>query len=291
MFASDLLKQLDFDCEIHFIKLASYDGLSSSGNVQTLIGVTQSIENRAVIIIEDIVDTGRTLHQLLPELENLNPKSISVCTLLQKPDALTVDLKVDYVGFEIPNKFVVGYGLDYDNLGRIIQTNELLTNSSTSATTFTYENQTIISENNLDGDITSRVFHLNDDGIVFKEVNDNETIETIYDQGYNVVSLNSSAIPISTYTYDDTILPPENFQFFRNFIFGTYKNNSVLFENSIGGAIFSDIATIPKYHLSVTNSSFSNTFEWNFNNNGYPISRKTYDENNRLTFQIDYFYD
>lgn len=118
MFASDLMKTLDFNCEIHFIKLASYDGLSSSGNVKTLIGLTQSIENRTVIIVEDIVDTGKTLHSLLPELESLKPKTISICTLLQKPDALTVDLKVDFVGFEIPNKFVVGYGLDYDNLGR-----------------------------------------------------------------------------------------------------------------------------------------------------------------------------
>lgn len=118
MFASDLVKTLDFNCEIHFIKLASYEGLSSSGNVQTVIGLTQSIENRTVIIIEDIVDTGRTLYQLLPELEALKPKSIAICTLLQKPDALTVDLKVDYAGFDIPNKFVVGYGLDYDNLGR-----------------------------------------------------------------------------------------------------------------------------------------------------------------------------
>jgi len=118
MFAADLMKTLDFNCEIHFIKLASYDGLTSSGNVQTLIGLTQSIENRAVIIVEDIVDTGRTLHQLMPELKILQPKSISICALLQKPDALTVDLKVDFVGFEIPNKFVVGYGLDYDNLGR-----------------------------------------------------------------------------------------------------------------------------------------------------------------------------
>jgi hypoxanthine phosphoribosyltransferase len=118
MFASDLTKTLDFNCEIHFIKLASYKGLTSTGNVQTLIGLTQDLENRAVIIIEDIVDTGRTLYQLLPELEKLKPGSISICTLLQKPDALTVELNVDFVGFEIPNKFVVGYGLDYDDLGR-----------------------------------------------------------------------------------------------------------------------------------------------------------------------------
>jgi hypoxanthine phosphoribosyltransferase len=118
MFASDLMKTLDFDCEIHFIKLASYEGLSSTGNVKTVIGLNQNIEHRTIIIVEDIVDTGKTLYQLLPELDVLKPKSISICTLLQKPDALTVDLKVDFVGFEIPNKFVVGYGLDYDNLGR-----------------------------------------------------------------------------------------------------------------------------------------------------------------------------
>lgn len=118
MFASDLVKHFDFDCEVHFIKLSSYDGMESTGNIKTVIGLNENIENRSVIIVEDIVDTGKTLFALVPELQKLRPKSVAICTLLQKTEALTVDLKADYIGFEIENKFVVGYGLDYDNLGR-----------------------------------------------------------------------------------------------------------------------------------------------------------------------------
>jgi hypoxanthine phosphoribosyltransferase len=118
IFASDLVKCLDFDCEIHFIKLSSYEGLSTTGDIKTVIGLTENIENRAVVIIEDIVDTGKTLYHLVPELKKVHPKSIAICTLLQKTEALTVDLKADFIGFEISNRFVVGYGLDYDNLGR-----------------------------------------------------------------------------------------------------------------------------------------------------------------------------
>ena len=118
IFASDLLKQLNFACEIHFIKLSSYQGLNTTGDIKTVIGLTEDIENRAVVIIEDIIDTGNTLYHLVPELEKLRPKSVAICALLQKTAALTVDLKADFIGFEIPNRFVVGYGLDYDNLGR-----------------------------------------------------------------------------------------------------------------------------------------------------------------------------
>ncbi|MFK7948262.1 MAG: hypoxanthine phosphoribosyltransferase [Saprospiraceae bacterium] len=118
MFASDLVKHLDFDCEVHFIKLSSYDGMESTGNIKTVIGLNENIENRPIIIVEDIVDTGKTLFALVPELKKMRPKSVAICTLLQKTEALTVDLKADYIGFEIENKFVVGYGLDYDNLGR-----------------------------------------------------------------------------------------------------------------------------------------------------------------------------
>lgn len=118
MFASDLVKHFDFDCEVHFIKLSSYDGMESTGNIKTVIGLNENIENRSVVIVEDIVDTGKTLFALVPELQKLRPKSVAICTLLQKTEALTVDLKADYIGFEIENKFVVGYGLDYDNLGR-----------------------------------------------------------------------------------------------------------------------------------------------------------------------------
>lgn len=118
IFASDLLKQLNFDCEIHFIKLSSYEGMNTTGDIKTVIGLTENIENRTVIIIEDIIDTGNTLYHLIPELKKSRPKNITICTLLQKTEALTVDLKAEFIGFEIPNRFVVGYGLDYDNLGR-----------------------------------------------------------------------------------------------------------------------------------------------------------------------------
>lgn len=179
--------------------------------------------------------------------------------------------------------------IDYDGLGRISQTTEI-TNTYTSTTSFTYEDQFITSENNDNGEITTKIFQLNNDGIIYKEVNSNETIEIQYDDDYNVMSLNSSAIPLSTYTYDQNLLPPNNFQFFRNFMFGDYKNNYVLYENNIGSAVFSDIAIVPKYHLSVTNSLFSHTFEWTYTN-GYPTSRETIDENNHLVFKIDYFYN
>ncbi|WP_040250402.1 hypothetical protein [Psychroserpens mesophilus] len=179
--------------------------------------------------------------------------------------------------------------IDYDGLGRISQTTEI-TNTYTSTTSFTYEDQFITSENNDNGEITTKIFQLNNDGIIYKEVNSNETIEIQYDEDYNVMSLNSSAIPLSTYTYDQNLLPPNNFQFFRNFMFGDYKNNYVLYENNIGSAVFSDIAIVPKYHLSVANSLFSHTFEWTYTN-GYPTSRVTIDENNHLVFKIDYFYN
>lgn len=118
MFAADLYRHITIPSEISFIKLASYKGTTSTGSVITAIGLEEDIEGKDVIILEDIVDTGKTMHMFLKTLEKLHPASVSICTLLQKPDALTVDLKVDYIGFEIPNKFVVGYGLDYDGYGR-----------------------------------------------------------------------------------------------------------------------------------------------------------------------------
>ena len=118
MFASDLFKNISGEAEISFIKLASYKGMKSSGNVVTSIGLEVDIFNRDVIVVEDIVDTGKTLHRFLPKLLHQNPSSLSVATFLHKPDATEFPVKLDYVGFEIPNKFVVGYGLDYDGLGR-----------------------------------------------------------------------------------------------------------------------------------------------------------------------------
>ena len=118
MFASDLFKSLNIEAEICFIKLASYKGIKSTGQVTTSIGLDVSLKERDVILIEDIVDTGKTLHEFLPQLLNQNPSSIRIASLLHKPDALLYPVKVDYLGFEVPNKFLVGYGLDYDGLGR-----------------------------------------------------------------------------------------------------------------------------------------------------------------------------
>lgn len=118
VFASDLVRACKFDHEISFIKLTSYEGMSSSGKVITHIGLEEDLTGREVIIVEDIVDTGTTIYHYLPTLKKLNPKSITIVSLLQKPTALKFPLKVDYIGFEIPNKFVLGYGLDYNGLGR-----------------------------------------------------------------------------------------------------------------------------------------------------------------------------
>lgn len=118
MFASDLFKQLTVNAEICFIKLASYKGMKSSGNVVTSIGLDDDIFDKDVIIVEDIVDTGKTLHDFLPKLEHQQPRSLRIATLLHKSEATSFPLTLDYVGFDIPNKFVVGYGLDYDGLGR-----------------------------------------------------------------------------------------------------------------------------------------------------------------------------
>ena len=118
MFGSDLFKSLKIEAEICFIKLASYKGIKSTGQVTTSIGLDVSLKDRDVILIEDIVDTGKTLHEFLPQLLNQNPSSIRIASLLHKPDALLYPVKVDYLGFEVPNKFLVGYGLDYDGLGR-----------------------------------------------------------------------------------------------------------------------------------------------------------------------------
>ena len=118
MFASDLFKNLTIEAELCFIKLASYKGLKSSGKVVTSIGLEEDIYDKDIIIVEDIVDTGKTLHKFLPKLEHQQPKSLKIATLLHKPDATKYALQLDYVGFVIPNRFVVGYGLDYDGLGR-----------------------------------------------------------------------------------------------------------------------------------------------------------------------------
>lgn len=118
MFASDLFKELDIDAEICFIKLASYKGTRSTGHVITSIGLDQPLKDRHVIIIEDIVDTGKTLNEFLPQLGDQQPASLKIASLLHKPDALIFPIKIDYLGFSVPNKFLLGYGLDYDGLAR-----------------------------------------------------------------------------------------------------------------------------------------------------------------------------
>ncbi|HRO71388.1 MAG TPA: hypoxanthine phosphoribosyltransferase [Chitinophagaceae bacterium] len=118
MFASDLFKQLTVDAELCFIKLASYKGMKSSGNIVTSIGLDDDLFDKDVLIVEDIVDTGKTLHEFLPRLLHQQPRSLKIVTLLHKSEATQFPLTLDYIGFEIPDKFVVGYGLDYDGLGR-----------------------------------------------------------------------------------------------------------------------------------------------------------------------------
>ncbi|MBS1595303.1 MAG: hypoxanthine phosphoribosyltransferase [Bacteroidetes bacterium] len=118
MFASDLVKHLTCRCEISFIKASSYRGTTSTGELTSLIGINEDVKGRDIILVEDIIDTGHTLAKIVPATEALGPASVKVATLLFKPKALKTDLRIDYVGMEIPNEFIVGYGLDYDGLGR-----------------------------------------------------------------------------------------------------------------------------------------------------------------------------
>jgi len=118
IFAADLFRTLSIEAGISFIKLASYQGTSTTGMVVTAFGLDEPLQGRHVIILEDIIDTGRTIHSFLPELARRDPASVKIVALLTKPDALEHDLRADYIGFEIPNDFVVGYGLDFDGLGR-----------------------------------------------------------------------------------------------------------------------------------------------------------------------------
>lgn len=118
IFAADLMRNLTIPCEISFVKLSSYQGTSSSGKMKELVGLSENIEGRTVVIVEDIVDTGFTMQHLLGRLKELGPKEVHIATLLVKPDKLQVDLDIRYVAMRIPNDFIVGYGLDYDGFGR-----------------------------------------------------------------------------------------------------------------------------------------------------------------------------
>ena len=116
--ASEVIKRFEGNCEVAFVKLGSYEGISTTGNVETLIGLNQSLIGREVIVIEDIVDTGNTLAAIDEILKNGGVAGYRVVTLFFKPEAYKKDLKIDYIGMEIPNDFIVGYGLDYNGLGR-----------------------------------------------------------------------------------------------------------------------------------------------------------------------------
>lgn len=118
IFASDLFKKINVPAEISFIKLASYQGTKSTGNVITAIGLETDLFDRHVVVLEDIIDTGKTLSAFLPQLQHQQPKSLKVCTLLHKKEATKYPIDIDYLGFEIPDLFVVGYGLDYNGYGR-----------------------------------------------------------------------------------------------------------------------------------------------------------------------------
>lgn len=117
-FASDLFRAVDIDAEITFIRLKSYEGTGSTGVVKEVIGLSENIKDRNVIIVEDIVDTGNTIKKLVDDLKKLEPASLKIATLLFKPDSVKTDINPDYIGFSIPPKFIIGYGLDLDGLAR-----------------------------------------------------------------------------------------------------------------------------------------------------------------------------
>ncbi|MEI6748774.1 MAG: hypoxanthine phosphoribosyltransferase [Bacteroidota bacterium] len=118
MFAGDLIKKITIDCEVSFVKLSSYSGTRSTAVVKELIGLNEVLRGRTVVVIEDIIDTGVTMELMIGKLKEMDPSDVRIVTFLFKPEALTKDFTIDYVGIEIPNKFVVGYGLDYDGFGR-----------------------------------------------------------------------------------------------------------------------------------------------------------------------------
>lgn len=118
VFAADLYREMTIPCEISFVKLASYQGTTTTGQVHEVLGINEDLYDRTVIIVEDIVDTGLTMKQMLESIGTRHPKSVHICTLLLKPDKLKVDLDIEYAAMRIPNDFIVGYGLDYDQQGR-----------------------------------------------------------------------------------------------------------------------------------------------------------------------------
>ena len=118
MFAADLMRAMTIPCEISFVKLASYQGTTSTGTIKEVIGINENLSGRTVVIVEDIVESGATMKRMIEQQGTRNPASVHICTLFFKPDKLKEDLKLDYVAFRIPDDFIVGYGLDYDQGGR-----------------------------------------------------------------------------------------------------------------------------------------------------------------------------
>jgi hypoxanthine phosphoribosyltransferase len=118
IFAADLMREMTIPCEISFVKLASYQGTTSTGTIQEVIGINEDLTGRTVVIVEDIVESGLTIKRMMEQIGTRNPASVQVCTLFFKPEKLKEDLMLDYVAFSIPNDFIVGYGLDYDQQGR-----------------------------------------------------------------------------------------------------------------------------------------------------------------------------
>ena len=118
IFAADLMREMTIPCEISFVKLASYQGTTSTGKIQEVLGINEDLSGRHVIIVEDIVESGQTMKRMIESLGTRNPASIHICTLFFKPDKLREELDLDYVAFRIPDDFIVGYGLDYDHQGR-----------------------------------------------------------------------------------------------------------------------------------------------------------------------------
>ena len=118
IFAADLMREMTIPCEISFVKLASYQGTVSTGKITEVLGINEDLTDRVVVIVEDIVDTGLTMKRMVENLGTRRPAEVHICTLLLKPDKLQVPLDIEYVAMEIPNEFIVGYGLDYDQQGR-----------------------------------------------------------------------------------------------------------------------------------------------------------------------------
>ena len=121
IFAADLMREMTIPCEISFVKLASYQGTTSTGTIHEVIGINEDLSGRAVVIVEDIVESGLTIKRMMEQIGTRHPASVQVCTLFFKPEQLKEDLKLDYVAFSIPNDFILGYGLDYDQQGRCLK--------------------------------------------------------------------------------------------------------------------------------------------------------------------------